>query len=106
MPNQSCVFVVAFVPSWQISWDEDAQFGDHRTAILLKPGEHQAQGGAVSVRPYASYRQVDVNLWYYSGVHGLGVSPEDVIVKPGLRGEGLRVEQQPPSYPGGPLHAT
>ncbi|CAE7221307.1 unnamed protein product [Symbiodinium sp. CCMP2456] len=70
-----------------ISWDEDAQFGDHRTAILLKPGEHQ----------------VDVNLWYYSGVHGLGVSPEDVIVKPGLRGEGLRVEQQPPSYPGGPL---
>ncbi|CAE6967571.1 unnamed protein product [Symbiodinium natans] len=76
----------SFYEQW-ISWDEDAQFGDHRTAILLKPGEHQ----------------VDINLWYYVGVYGLGKSPLDVVARHGPRGEGLRVEQQPASYPGGPL---
>ena len=47
--------------------------------------------------------QVDINLWYYVGVYGLGKSPLDVVARHGPRGEGLRVEQQPASYPGGAL---
>ena len=49
----------------------------------------------------ASLVQVDINLWYYCGVHGLGVQPTDVTVRPGLKGQGVRVEQQPAEQPGG-----
>ncbi|CAE7331752.1 unnamed protein product [Symbiodinium pilosum] len=47
--------------------------------------------------------EVDINLWYYCGVHGLGVQPTDVTVRPGLKGQGVRVEQQPAEQPGGQL---
>ncbi|CAK9096553.1 unnamed protein product [Durusdinium trenchii] len=66
-----------------ISWDEPGQFGNHRTAVFLKPGVHQ----------------VDILLPYYFQVLGLGASPLDTIAKPGPDGIGLEVGQQPGGLP-------
>lgn len=61
-----------------VSWDNDAQFGKHRTAVLLKPGNHE----------------LDIDLPYYFSVNGLGSSPHETEVRPGPRNVGLRVTQQ------------
>eukprot|EP00933_Yihiella_yeosuensis_P045471 TRINITY_DN40855_c0_g1_i1.p1 TRINITY_DN40855_c0_g1~~TRINITY_DN40855_c0_g1_i1.p1 ORF type:complete len:669 (-),score=100.67 TRINITY_DN40855_c0_g1_i1:206-2212(-) len=52
------------------------QFSDHRLAVLLKPGTHN----------------FDLDLPYYSTVHGLGTGPAGTVVKPGPQKAGLRVE--------------
>jgi hypothetical protein len=58
------------------TWDDDAQFGEHRTAVLLQSGEYE----------------IDINLPYYFAVVGLGKMPNDTVVKPGPKGVGLRVD--------------
>lgn len=58
-------------------WDaKGAQFGDHRTAVLLKPGKHD---------------DLKIDLPYYFSVHGLGFLPTDTVI--GAR-DGLKVDLQ------------
>jgi len=59
-------------------WDDNAHFGEHRTAVLLKPGTHN----------------LDINVPYYFSVVGLGARPTDTMVQPGSGGIGLRVDTQ------------
>lgn len=59
-------------------WSSNAQFGDHRNAVFLKPGVHT----------------LDIDLPYYFSVYGLGTKPGDTVVQPGARGYGLQVDKQ------------
>ena len=51
---------------------EKSQFGKNRYAFLFKPGQYN----------------VDVNVGYYTQVCGLGLLPDDVIIKGAVRSEG------------------
>eukprot|EP00435_Cladocopium_sp_Y103_P058463 s559_g20.t1 len=67
----------------QIGWDDYGQFGNHRTAVFLMPGNHE----------------VDIQLPYYFQVLGLGAAPTETVVSPGVRGIGLEVGRQPGNLP-------
>eukprot|EP00434_Breviolum_minutum_P031742 symbB.v1.2.028072.t1/scaffold2936.1/size66856/1 len=66
-----------------IGWDDEGQFGQHRTAVFLMPGDHE----------------VDIQLPYYFQVLGLGASPTETVVRPGTGGIGLKVGRQPGNLP-------
>eukprot|EP00438_Fugacium_kawagutii_P026594 Skav215159 [mRNA] locus=scaffold1997:137245:141568:+ [translate_table: standard] len=80
----------------EIGWDDYGQFGDHRTAVFLMPGEHEAHSAAFSL-VFAAI--VDIQLPYYFQVLGLGAAPTDTVVKPGDGGIGLEVGRQPGNLP-------
>lgn len=58
------------------SYANDAQFGDRRTAVFVKPGKHS----------------LDISLPFYFSVYGLGATPEDTVVYP--EKNGLHVDLQ------------
>jgi len=59
-------------------WSNPSQFGNRRTAVFLKPGNHS----------------VDINVPYYFSVLGLGLKPGDVAVHPGPQKIGIQVDLQ------------
>lgn len=67
----------------QIGWDDYGQFGNHRTAVFLMPGNHE----------------VDIQLPYYFQVLGLGATPTETVVSPGAKKIGLEVGRQPGNLP-------